>query len=154
MKLIQGDLFAALPTDRNVIIPHVCNNIGGWGAGFVVPLSRKWPRTKTEYYKKNKLDGLKLGQVQFVKVEDKIIVANMIAQEGLIGPTNPVPLKYEALEACLEQVADYAKTFDTEGNLEIHAPKFGSGLAGGDWNKIEPIILRTLSQYPITIYYL
>lgn len=157
MKQIQGDLFAALPTDKNIIIPHVCNNIGAFSAGFVVPLSKKWPSTKTEYRKLNKTEGLKLGWVQFLRVEENVVVANMIAQDGIIGPKNPVPLKYDALEKCLETVADYIKENRRTGEWlcdEVIAPKFGSGLAGGDWSKIEAIILRTLGAYPVTIYYL
>jgi hypothetical protein len=154
MKLIQGDLFAALPSDKKIIIPHVCNNIGAFSAGFVVPLSKTWPRTKTEYYKKKKLDALRLGEVQFIKVEENIVVANMIAQDDLIGPNNLVPLKYDALEKCIERVANYAITFAPDGLMEIHAPKFGTERAGGQWSQIEPIILRHLGGYPITIYYL
>lgn len=157
MNLVQGDLFAALPTDKNIIIPHVCNNVGAFSAGFVAPLSKKWPQTKTEYQNLKKTDGLHLGWVQFVRVEENVVVANMIAQNGLIGPKNPVPLNYQALEACLETVADYIQENRRTGQWfcdGVIAPKFGSGLAGGDWSKIEAIILRTLGAYPVTIYYL
>jgi len=40
----QGDLFELLP-DGPVckVVPHVCNDIGGWGSGFVVAISKRWP---------------------------------------------------------------------------------------------------------------
>ncbi|XXU05921.1 hypothetical protein WMF40_38440 [Sorangium sp. So ce854] len=31
------------------IICHVCNDIGGWGRGFVVALSKKWPEPEARY---------------------------------------------------------------------------------------------------------
>lgn len=41
IKYIIGD--ATEPQgEGNKIIVHCCNNIGGWGAGFVLSLSKKW----------------------------------------------------------------------------------------------------------------
>ena len=31
------------------IIAHVCNDLGRWGKGFVVALSRRWPKTEQAY---------------------------------------------------------------------------------------------------------
>ena len=28
----------------NKVIVHVCNDIGGWGKGFVIALSKRWPK--------------------------------------------------------------------------------------------------------------
>jgi hypothetical protein len=38
-----------------------------------------------------------------------------------------------------------------EFNATIHAPRFGSGLAGGDWNVIEQIINDEITV-DVTIY--
>ena len=40
LNIIKGD--ATKPEglgEKPIIIPHVCNNIGGWGSGFVVALN-------------------------------------------------------------------------------------------------------------------
>lgn len=40
IRCIQGD--ATRPdTDGPVIIVHVCNDVGGWGRGFVVAISKR-----------------------------------------------------------------------------------------------------------------
>lgn len=31
------------------VICHVCNDIGGWGRGFVLALSRRWPQPEADY---------------------------------------------------------------------------------------------------------
>jgi hypothetical protein len=31
------------------IICHVCNDIGGWGRGFVVALSKRWPEPEAQW---------------------------------------------------------------------------------------------------------
>ena len=62
------------------IICHVCNTFGAWGAGFVMALSNKW--FKPEQFYRNKTE-YNLGEVELVRVEDDIVVANMIGQEGI-----------------------------------------------------------------------
>ena len=75
----------------NIIIPHICNDIGGWGAGFVLAISKRWKLPEQKYYEWYKSNNnFRLGEVQFVKVEDNIIIANMIAQKDII-PKNGIP---------------------------------------------------------------
>jgi hypothetical protein len=47
-------------------------------------------------------------------------------------------------------IADLLKNNDSK--IEIHAPKFGSGLAGGDWNFIKELVCDIWSNCPIFIY--
>ncbi len=49
INYVEGDLFAAIDGLENIIIPHCCNNKHGFGAGFVVPLGRKFPIVKKLY---------------------------------------------------------------------------------------------------------
>lgn len=133
------------------IISHVCNCNNGWGKGFVLALNKKWSKPEEKFRKlftvlpKNNWRSL-LGKTQFVKVEEDIIIANMIAQLGYgknnfqkhktIEENEQIPLQYWALEKCLTTVKEKAKSL----NASVHAPKFGAGLAGGDWDKIETMI--------------
>ncbi|MDD5650650.1 MAG: macro domain-containing protein, partial [Candidatus Nanoarchaeia archaeon] len=75
-------------------------------------------------------------------VDSNISVVNMIAQDGYgTKENNFKPLHLKALRQCLKQV--YASTKNT--NITIHMPKIGTGLAGGKWEEIEPLILKTIS---------
>jgi len=131
-----GDLFANLPAEGNVFIPHVCNDVYVMGSGFVVPLKRRWPVVGQMYL----TDQPKLGQVQFVQVHKddygKIVVANMVAQRAVVAPNNLKPIKYLALAKCMDEVGELVRL---EGG-EIHCPLFGAGLAGGNWDFIEELI--------------
>jgi hypothetical protein len=144
----------------SVIVPHVCNNINAFGAGFAGALGERYPIVKENYhllgstFLKNNL-----GYVQFVEVSrdntygHKLIFANMIAQNGLISKTNTRPLNYWSLCKSMVNIAYYIKTnFSTDNKVEIHAPKFGSGLAGGDWNFIEKLIEDIWFSYSTFIY--
>lgn len=136
-------------------ILHVCNDIGGWGKGFVLAISKRWDLPKKEY-KKLFSNGstAELGKNQMVQVDDDITVVNMIAQHGIYPQklSNGAviqPIRYEALEKCLMSFADDIKE---ENGVSVHMPMIGSGLAGGDWNKIEDIINRTLVSNGIRTY--
>lgn len=131
------------------VIAHVCNNKGGWGKGFVLALSRRWPEVEASYrrwYKNGK--GFELGAIQIVQVTPEIWVANMIAQDGYASSSNPTPLQYPALRKCLEHVAIEAGGF----SATVHIPKIGTGLAGGDWALIEPLLEETLAKRHVYVY--
>lgn len=142
-----------------VIVPHVCNNVGGFGAGFAGDVAKYYPEVKINFHMLG--NAPKLGHVQYVKVFEhkeynhEIIFANMIAQNGLIGASNPRPLNYVALSYCMSNIGNYIKNyiqFDPTKNVEIHAPKFGSGLSGGNWNFIKNLIEDAWAKYSVYIY--
>jgi hypothetical protein len=31
------------------VIAYICNDLGGWGKGFVLAISRKWPQPERDY---------------------------------------------------------------------------------------------------------
>ncbi len=151
ISYIKGDATSPL-AEGNRIIVHVCNDMGGWGKGFVMAITKKWPEPEMEYrawYKSQQ--NFSLGEVQFIKVQENIYVGNMIGQHKIYKDENGnAPIRYEAIELCLEKVAHFAK----EIKATVHMPRIGCGLAGGTWDKIEPIIVRTLTekQIPVFVY--
>jgi O-acetyl-ADP-ribose deacetylase (regulator of RNase III) len=150
IKYQTGD--ATDPTGKgNKIIVHICNDIGAWGKGFVMALSRKWSEPETafrKWYKDGK--GFELGAVQFVQVENDLFIANIIGQRGIISIDSRPPIRYEAVEKGLIKVA--VKAADL--GASIHMPRIGSGLAGGKWEEIEKIINKTLVNrgLSVTVY--
>lgn len=152
INYITGDATEPVGDGYKLII-HCCNDLGLWGAGFVLALSNKWEAPEKEYTEWSelaKLDGkiLKLGDVQLVLVEPDIAVVNMIGQRGVRKYAGIPPIRYEAIRECLKQVATFAKGLEAS----VHAPRFGSGLAGGNWVEIEKIINEELPDISVTIY--
>lgn len=137
----------------NRFICHVCNDIGAWGKGFVLALSKRWkePEARFREWHARKTDPpFELGQVQFVEVEPTLWVVNMIGQRGIRGGRNVTPIRYEAVADCLTKVARRAQELDAS----VHMPRIGCGLAGGEWPRIEAIILETLgvAGIAVTVY--
>ncbi|MCE7991568.1 MAG: macro domain-containing protein [Roseivirga sp.] len=154
MNLLQfthGDATAPIGTGPKIIV-HICNNIGGWGRGFVLALSKKWSEPEQQYRQWYKSDeGFELGEIQLVPVEKDLWVANLIGQHKIRKDEkgNP-PIRYRAVEQGLAALAQKAK----ELKASVHMPRIGCGLAGGKWEKIEPLIQKTLipSKIEVTVY--
>jgi O-acetyl-ADP-ribose deacetylase (regulator of RNase III) len=131
LKFVDGD--ATNPVTSPFCIIHICNNVGGWGAGFVLAISKKWKEPEREY---RKLKKWKLGEVQWVSIDGNFVV-NMIAQDGFMNSENKIPLDYDALDKCLEKVYK-----DIPPNYTVHLPRMGTGLAGGKWEKVQELIQK------------
>jgi O-acetyl-ADP-ribose deacetylase (regulator of RNase III) len=132
------------------IIAHICNDIGRWGKGFVLALSKRWKEPELAYKQWfHEGRSFELGRVQFVPVSADISVANMIAQHRVAvkGEVGPPPIRYDALEQALSQVADQAINL----RASVHMPRIGCGVAGGRWEEVEPIILRQLCKRNIAV---
>jgi O-acetyl-ADP-ribose deacetylase (regulator of RNase III) len=173
IKFLKGD--ATNPTAKGKkIIVHICNDVGGWGKGFVMAISKRWKQPEIEYrnWCKNKVLELtdtvqfirlesrdkysneskfELGNVQFVKATNDIWIANMIAQRDIRPSKDGIPpIRYTYVRECLERVRQFAK----RQNASVHMPRIGCGLAGGQWTKIEEIVNDNLIAHEIetTVY--
>ena len=143
-----------------VIVPHVCNNINAFGAGFAGAVASRYPIVKENYhllgpqFLKNNL-----GYTQYIDVYSdkeyghKLIFANMISQNGLLSNTNPRPINYLALAKCMASISKYILSQkDNDNPIEIHCPKFGAGLAGGNWSFINNLIEDIWNTVPVFVY--
>jgi O-acetyl-ADP-ribose deacetylase (regulator of RNase III) len=135
----------------NKIIVHICNDRGGWGKGFVMAISARWPQPEDAYRRWfQERANFELGAVSFVQVEPEIWIANMIGQQGIREKNGVPPIRYEAVRTGLGKVAIKGKELDAS----VHMPRIGCGLAGGNWSEIEPIIVETLCNegIEVTVY--
>ncbi|GAA3621109.1 macro domain-containing protein [Lentzea roselyniae] len=152
LRVIKGD--ATSPqAKRPKIIAHVCDDLGGWGKGFVLAISRRWTepeRAYREWHRGRAKNDFGLGAVQLVQVKPDTWVANMVGQRGTRTGSNGPPVRYEAIERCLATLAEHAERL----KASVHMPRIGCGLAGGRWDRIEPVIAQTLLKHDIstTVY--
>ena len=139
------------------IIAHCCNNVGKWGKGFVLALSKKHPKAKNKYLSwynfppSLAINKFVVGNVQFVEVGSSLWVANIIGQDGIYPFDGILPIRYDAIKTGLEKVCNFSVE---NNNLPVHMPRIGCGLAGGTWDKMEPIIKKALCEkdVQVTIY--
>ena len=149
---LQGD--ATNPQAKGPkLIVHICNDVGGWGKGFVLAISKRWATPEEDYrdqFSKRNLEGseFKLGAVRFVSVSPEITVGNMIGQHGLSKRNGAPPIRYDALQDCLQKV----NAFCAANGFSVHMPRIGCGLAGGKWEQVEPIIAAELERHDVFVY--
>lgn len=148
VEYVQGDATRPLGAGNKVIV-HVCNDVGGWGRGFVLAVSNRWTQPEAQYRAWAKSgENFTLGAVQFIPVETGLWVANLIGQRDVTkGKDGLPPVRYEAIGKGLAAVAAFAK----ENNASVHMPRIGCGLAGGTWTEIEPLITDTLLRSDVAV---
>lgn len=165
---LQGDATRPDATGGLRVLPHICNNIGGWGRGYVLALSAAWqgPESRYRQWADHCRGDLPLGAIQTVPVKaddgGTMFVANMVAQRGVTGPDNPRPVDYESLYCCLTNLAGWIRSYEDVQNsihqpnvpveTTIHMPRIGCGLGGGNWEIVELLIQTCLSEWDVYVY--
>jgi len=165
ISYIHGDATSPQASGPKLIV-HVCNTLGGWGRGFVLALSARWPEPEQFYrawhhhkephlvekmnpkFMRLEMTGrFALGESQLVQVKLDTFVLNMIAQEGMKTGSKGPPIRYGPLALCLRQADKYARDL----GASVHGPRFGCGLAGGSWEKVGPLVEKLITR-PVMIY--
>lgn len=132
--------------DGDKYVVHVTNDLGGWGAGFTTSIDENLGSTPREEYRASQHV---FGEVLFSPTSRKYVqVVSMCCQHGYKSIANPVPLDYLKLGIALGYVYGLASA----QSIQIHMPRIGSGLAGGDWNTIYDRIEKFSIGYDVDTY--
>lgn len=150
LRFVTGDATAPIG-DGPKIIAHICNDIGGWGAGFVGALSKRWKQPERAYrawYRSGESGGFRLGAARLVEVGEGLFVANIIGQRDIKrGRDGTPPVRYDAMREGLAAVRAHA----IERGASVHMPRIGCGLAGGDWAIVEAMVREELVAHKINV---
>lgn len=140
IKYIEGNLFAHLQADSNIVVAQVNNTAGIQGAGFARTVRELYPNTDEEYSAYCEFHGLSDPESYFPSTmftkEDFGYFGNMVVQTGMSG-SQCRNATYPDLMRAMEEVRDFC--FEN-GITEIWGPKFGSALCGMEWAFIEELI--------------
>ena len=153
LHYLTGDATDPIQTDAGMqVIAHCCNDIGAWGAGFVLALNKLSPKPREKYlwWANNPNIPMQLGMIQVVDVRDRLVVANIIGQHGIRNRGSEPPVRYQAIETGMEKLCEHMAHKDI--SYDIHMPRIGCGLAGGQWDRVEEILLCVAAKYGVRIY--
>jgi len=144
---------ATNPNHKPCVIPHTVNDVGLWGSGFVLAVSKKNKdpeKAYKEWYREGRGSSVpfKLGAIQIIPFDKDMYIANMIAQHDVRFINGVPPVRYDALEKCLESVYNYAKN----NKLCVCCPRICAVRSGGDWSTIESILQKMIDKYQINTY--
>merc|ERR1712032_1668038 len=125
--------------------------MGRWGKGFVMAISDKWPEAARMYRQWRKAgvkEGFALGAVQLIELTPSLTLANMIGQNGIKTGSKGPPVRYAAIGQAMMALGAHAAMM----GASVHMPRIGSGLAGGQWDRIEAIIRDMIQQHSVEVY--
>jgi len=147
---VKGDATDPRGNGRRIIVHVVNDRTSNWGGrGFAIAVRRKWKDVQDEFsrWAVGNRNYFRLGNIHQYELDGTKAIIHMIAQHGY-GISATPRIKYAALEACLNQVADIA----VSERATIHMPRIGCGEAGGDWGVVEGLISGTLLNRGLSVY--
>lgn len=134
------------------IIAHGVNCQRTMGSGIAKAIRDKWPQVYDAYALAPIGDVEMLGQVRFVTVNPRrdspLCVANCYTQfyYGQVKPyRGDCHADYEAIASCYRRLFEVS----TDRSEVIHSVIIGSGLAGGNRDKILGIMDSIYVEYPL-----
>lgn len=148
ISIISGDLLQA----KEAAICHQVNCQNVMGSGVAKAIFTKWPEVKTEYHRfcNGRRPRDLLGRIQVVNLSefsagDKVVI-NIFGQLNC-GHDKICYTRYDALETAFDEI----NRVDEFKSLAFPYG-FGCGLAGGNWQQVERLMLEHLFNVDVTIY--
>jgi ADP-ribose 1''-phosphate phosphatase len=138
----RGNLFDAPP---DVILAHACNTRGAWGAGIALQFRDAYPRTFESYARACRLNGDDLlGRGYIIHESGERPVGVLFTSLGFGRGLSNKNLILTSTRTAVRELISHAK----RTGLEIHSPKFNSGLFKVSWPETEARILPELEAVP------
>ena len=145
MKIINKNILEI----SDGLICHACNCQNKFGKGLAKTIRDKFPQVYHEFLKFSSLYKFpkdRLGKIQEVSINKNLSVVNIFSQlyYGNSKETGIDYNNYPEMRKCFIQLKEI------RNERRIYFPYgFGSGLAGGDWNKISGMIEE---YFPDVVY--
>lgn len=154
--MIAYSVSSLMDSDAQVVV-HGVNARGKFGAGVAKVMAETWPETKADYLRAFSAGSVKLGAVFWSEIKPAMMVGHMVTQEDYGRIPGRVYVDYGAINACLRKVARAAAegmpgTSLADGFTAVAMPKFGAGLAGGDWRRIEEMVECECGHLDVTVH--
>ena len=151
LNYADGDLIKMAKNGDFDLIAHGANCFCVMGGGIARQIHKEIPEAYAADCQTVKGDINKLGNYTSAEITTDtnvvgVLILNCYTQYGFTGyDKNSPPVDYEAIALCMRKINHNFK------GKHIGLPLIGSGLAGGDWDRIEDIIYRELVDMDVTI---
>ena len=140
-------------TSTNILVPFVSSDNIDFSNRFIKASFDRYKGFETNFT----LNKPVIGKVDFfnvktTKYKNSIIFASMPCHHM---KSYGRKINYGELASCMHQIKNTikrSKTSNDEFKIEIHSPKFGTGVSGGDWRIISELINDVWSNLGVFIY--
>ena len=140
MKRVNGNLIDLALAGEFDLIVHGCNCFHKMGAGIAIAIATEFPEVLAVDRQTPKGDKEKLGKISIAHIDRpnlQLKVVNAYTQFSWRGRGQKAD--YDAIRIFFNEIATRFPS------CRIGYPLISAGLAGGDWNVIEPRISTALS---------
>jgi O-acetyl-ADP-ribose deacetylase (regulator of RNase III) len=132
LNVVKGDLLAQGKSGQYDIIMHGCNCFNVMGGGIAAQIAQQFPDAHLADQETVRGDVGKLGSYT-IGMDGRLVILNCYTQYGISRDGADV-FEYTALQRVLDKI-QYRF-----GKWRIGLPMIGMGLAGGDAERIVPMI--------------
>jgi len=134
LTVVKGNLIAMGKNNDFDIIVHGCNCFCTMGAGIAAQIAQQFPDANLADAETVRGDPGKLGTYT-IGMSGRLVILNAYTQYGTSNTGRDV-FEYTAFERVLDKIASRF------GKWRIGLPMIGMGLAGGDAERIIPMLER------------
>jgi O-acetyl-ADP-ribose deacetylase (regulator of RNase III) len=138
MNIVKGDLLAMGKNNEFDIIMHGCNCFCTMGGGIAVQIANQFPDARHDDDETIRGDAGKLGTYT-IGMSGRLVILNCYTQYSMSRDNQDV-FEYLAFERILDKITARF------GKWRIGMPLIGMGLAGGNPERILPLIERFSSR--------
>jgi len=122
--------------------------MGVMGSGIALEVKNRFPGVYTVYKEQERIDGLKLGLITYVEVDDDKFIVNALTQNQYAGHMSSFAdgrqASYDAIFDSFFRVRKLVQHLNTHrpenGPFEVLFPKIGAVRGGASWEVIKAII--------------
>lgn len=132
MNLVKGDLLQMGKNNEFDIIVHGCNCFNAMGGGIAYQIANQFPDARLADEETVRGDAGKLGTYT-IGMDGRLVILNAYTQYSISRDGHDV-FEYNAFERVLNKISQRF------GKWRIGLPLIGMGLAGGDPQRIIPMI--------------
>jgi O-acetyl-ADP-ribose deacetylase (regulator of RNase III) len=148
-KTVHGNLWDELQTGDCDVLVHGANCMHQTGAGFAKQVKKLYPGAyQVDVEKTRRGDRGKLGTITVYLTQKadgrSLFIVNAYTQYDYRGPFNREE-NYQAIRSCMRKVS---KMFP---GRKVIMPRIGTGLAAGDWERIEGIVQAELENVTVCV---
>lgn len=133
IECVKGNLIDFAEEGRFNIIVHGCNCFNTFGSGLAKEIKQRYPGAYDADHLTIKGDRLKLGGYSSCLTSKRFTIINAYTQYDY-GKDGKDRFEYDQFHLFLKKIARKYPI------ARYGFPKIGSGLAGGNWNRIEAIL--------------
>ena len=148
VTLVRGDLLELAEGNHYDVIIHGCNCFHSMSGGIARAIAQKWPEVEEADKRTAKGDPEKLGTYSECRVSGSEGYApyEVLVINGYTQYRPGADVNYDAIRSLMQRLHR-----ELPKEAQIGIPRIGAGIAGGDWQEIEDIILTELPDRHVTI---